>query len=170
MSENRRSEGKLVTLQFCTAASNIPAGTPLACGSATSTIWTLGMTTTGFGMTGSIGSYFVGISDQDISAGQGNIVVWTEGVFELTASSAWTTAYLGDAVMADSGKVVSVGAIATSSGVAPIGSYIPAGTGERSGTTVLVRIKPVIWRWSTYNVQSNATSGGICGDSFPRTL
>jgi len=168
MAENRRSEGRLVTLQFCTAASNIPAGTPLAVASATSLVYTLGLSTTGFGMTAGMGSYFVGISDEDLSAGDSPVTVWVEGVFELTASSAWTTAYVGAAVMADSGRVCTVGALM--SGQAPIGSYIKANaTVEASGRTILVKIRPAVWNWSTYNVQSNLTSG-LQGTTFPRAL
>jgi hypothetical protein len=165
--ENRRSEGRLVTLQFCTAASNIPAGTPLACASASSTIYTLGASTTGFGMSGGMDSYFIGISDQDLSAGQSPVTVWVEGVFELTANSAWVTAYVGNAVFADSGKVVAM--VGKASGICPIGSYIPAGTGERSGRTVLVKINPCVWRWSTYSQSANQASG-IQGTAFPRVL
>jgi hypothetical protein len=165
--ENRRSEGRLVTLTFCTAASNIPAGTPLACGSATSVVYTLGLDTTGFGMTAGQGHYFIGIADEDISANQSPINVWVEGVFELTASSAWTTAYIGDAVFADSGKICLQAAVTT--GDAPIGSYIPAGAGERSGGTILVAIKPMVWRWNTYGHNSNDDSG-VYGGAFPREV
>ena len=167
MSENRRSEGLMVTLQFCTAASNIPAGTPLGMLTGSNMVYTLGDSTTGFSNTANAGAYFVGISDADISASQSIFSVWTEGIFELTASSAWTTAYIGAAVLPDSGRVCTIGAI--KSGQAPIGSYIPAGTGERSGGTILVKISPVIWRWSTYNVISTTTSG-LNGAAFPRML
>lgn len=168
MSENRRSEGTLVTLMFCTAASNIPAGTPLACGSATSLVYTLGLTTTGFGMTGNIGGYFIGISDQDLSAGQSPITVWTEGVFELTASSAWTTAYIADAVSPDSGKVCTVTHV---TGTRPLGSYIPAGTGERSGRTILVKINPAVWDWNTLGLANiSGTGGSHDGAMFPRAI
>jgi len=167
MSENRRSEGVMITLQFCTAMSNIPAGTPLGILTGSNQIYSLGSTVVGFSNTANMGGAFIGISDQDISASNNIISIWTEGVFELTASSAWTTAYIGAAVMADSGKVCTIGAVL--SGQAPIGSYIPAGTGERSGATILVKIKPMMWRWSTYNVQSNVTSG-IQGDAYPRAL
>jgi hypothetical protein len=119
-------------------------------------------------MTGGIGGYFIGICDQDLSAGQSPVSVWVEGVFELTGSSGWTTAYVGEAVMPDSGKVVNIGAIL--SGNAPMGSYIPAGTGERSGRTVLVNISPVVWRWSTYNVTTTLGDSGVQGDVYPRNL
>lgn len=167
--ETRRSEGRLVTLQFCTAASNIPAGTPLAVMSATSLIYTLGLSTTGFGASGGIGLYFAGISDEDLSAGDSPVTLWVDGVFELTASSAWTTAYVGDAVMPDSGKVVAITPI---TGNASIGSYIPAGTGERSGTTVLVKIKPAIWNWITMGGSVSGTGGTAAGQGgvFPRLL
>jgi len=168
MSENRRSEGTLVTLQYCTAMSNIPAGTPLGILTDSNQIYTLGSTTTGFSNTANIGGAFIGIADADISALQTTPVnVWIAGVFELTAASAWTTAYVGAAVMGDSGKVCTIGAIL--SGQAPIGSYIPAGTLERSGGTILVKINPVMWRWSTLNVISSLTSG-INGSAYPRML
>ena len=165
--ETLRSEGKLVTLQFCTAASNFAAGTLLACASASSTLYTLGLSTTGFGMTGGQGHYFIGITDQDHSALDTTMNIWVEGVFELTASSAWTTAYIGDPVFADSGRVCLNVAVTT--GDCPIGSYIPAGTGERSGRTILVRINPMTWRWNTYGHQSNDGSG-IFGGAFPRNV
>jgi hypothetical protein len=165
--ETLRSEGKIITLNFCTAASNFAAGTLLACASASSTLYTLGLDTTGFGMTAGQGHYFIGITDQAYSAGAPRMNIWVEGVFEMTASSAWTTAYIGDAVFADSGsKVLNV---AVTTGDCPIGSYIPAGAGERSGATVLVRINPMVWRWNTYGHQANDDSG-IYGGAFPRNV
>jgi hypothetical protein len=134
--------------------------------SATSVVYTLGDDVSGFGSTGGIGHYFVGISDEDLSAGQSPVNVWVEGVFELTASSAWTTAYIGDAVMANSGRVcINSGA----TGDAPIGSYIPAGTGERSGATILVNIRPMVWRWNSWGGASDSASG-IQGGTFPRNV
>jgi hypothetical protein len=121
-------------------------------------------------MTGGIGHYFVGISDEALSAGQSPVNVWVEGVFELTASSAWTTAYIGDGILADSGTVVrNAVAGAATTGDAPIGTYIPAGTGERSGGTVLVNIKPMVWRWNTWGHASDSASG-IHGGTFPRNV
>jgi hypothetical protein len=167
MSENRRSEGLLVTLQFCTAISNIPAGTPLAINTATNNIYTLGASTTGLASTGNLGGRFIGIADQDISANEVSFPIWVEGVFELTAASAWTTAYIGYPVMADSGKhCITAGTI----GHTPIGSYVPAGTGERSGTTILVKIKPAMWRWSTYGVTSLSGTAMYVGSTFPQQL
>lgn len=167
MAETRRSEGTLVTLQFCTAASNIPAGTPLACASASNTIYTLGLSTTGLGMTAGLGSYFIGIADQDLSANQSPVTVWVAGVFELTASSAWTTAYVGDAVGADSGRVCTNAYIV---GNPPIGSYIPAGTGERSGATIHVKINPAVWRWTTVGAVTISGTAVYQGTAFPRQL
>ena len=166
MTETRRSEGRLITLQFCTAMSNIPAGTPLGVQTGTNNIYTLGSGTTGFTNIANLGATFIGIADQNISAGQVLIPVWVEGVFELTAASNWTTAYAGDAVLADSGRVVTIGA--TGSGSPPIGSYIPATPGgtECSGRTVNVRIRPGVWNWNTYNV-SDSEESGINGGAFP---
>ena len=172
MSENRRSEGKLISLQFCTAASNIPAGTPLGILTATNNIYTLGNTPAGFSCTANLGGRFIGISDEDISAGQSLFSVWVEGVFELTASSAWTTAYMGDPVMGDSGKIVINAGSYT--GQAPIGSYIPAGgapaDGEVSGRTVLVKINPVMWRWATYGAVTISGTACYVGDTWPQQL
>jgi hypothetical protein len=167
MSENRRSEGLLVTLQFCTAVSNIPAGTPLGINTATNNVYTLGATVTGLASTGNLGGRFIGISDQDISGGDVSFPIWVDGVFELTAASAWTTAYLGYPVMADSGLHCITNATV---GHTPIGSYIPAGTGERSGRTILVKIKPVMWRWSTFGVTSLSGTGVYQGSVFPQQL
>jgi predicted RecA/RadA family phage recombinase len=172
MSENRRSEGKLVSLQFCTAASNIPAGTPLGILTATNNVYTLGNTPVGFSCTANIGGHFIGIADEDISAGQSIFSVWVEGVFELTASSAWTTAYAGDPVMGDSGMVVVNAGSYT--GQAPIGSYIPCPgspvNGEVSGRAVLVKIDPVMWRWATFGVTAVSPSNGYVGDTWPQQL
>ena len=74
--------------------------------------------------------------------------------------------YVGDAVLADSGRVVTIGA--TGSGSPPIGSYIPATprATEGSGRTVNVRIRPGVWNWNTYNVIDSEESG-INGGAFP---
>ena len=167
MAENRRSEGRLVTLQFCTALSNIPAGTPLGVRSGTNVITTLGLSVTGLTNTANLGGVFIGISDQDLSANVGPVSVWVEGVFELTASSAWTTAYIGQPVLADSGTVVTD---AHTTGIPPIGSYIPAGAGERSGRTVLVKIRPMMWNWDTVGVASLSGTGVYVGSTYPRQL
>jgi hypothetical protein len=168
MSENRRSEGYLVTLQFCTAMSNIPAGTPLGILTATNQIFTLGASTTGFSTTANLGGRFIGIADQDISANDTCFPIWVNGVFELTAASAWTTAYVGYPVMADSGKVcINAGSY---SGQTPIGSYIPQGVGERSGSSVLVKIRPVMWDWSTYGAVMFSGTAVLVGDTFPQQL
>jgi hypothetical protein len=169
MAENRKSSGRLVTLSYCTALSNIPAGTPVACLTGNNVITTLGRTVTGMSATAGLGHHFIGILDANVSAGQSPISVWTEGVFELTASSAWTTAYIGDAVFPDSGKVCIQAAAAVTTGDSPIGSYIPYGTGERSGTTILVRINPMIWRHNTFGHVANSTSG-IQGGAIPRNV
>jgi len=167
MAENRRSEGTLVTMQFCTAMSNIPAGTPLGILTATNQVFTLGHDPAGFSCTGNLGGHFIGIADMSISAGQAIFGVWTEGVFELTASSAWTTAYVGHPVTGDSGTVVTTVHVI---GTPPIGSYIGAGTGERSGRTVLVRINPAMWRWTTLGDVGLSGTGIYQGTIFPRAL
>ena len=165
--ENRRSEGRLVTLQYCTAISNIPAGTPLGLLTGTNNIYTLGKDTTGLSNTANLGGAFIGISDEDLSAGDSPVTVWTEGVFEMTASSAWATGYIGDAVEADSGKVVTD---AYTVGNASIGSYIPAGSGERSGKTVLVKIRPIMWEWDTIGAVDISGTSVYCASTYPRQL
>jgi hypothetical protein len=119
--------------------------------------------------TAGLGHHFIGITDEDVSAGQCPINVWIEGVFELTASSAWTTAYVGHPVFPDSGKVCIQQAAAVSTGDAPIGSYIPFRSGEVSGRTILVRINPMVWRHNTFGHLADSASG-IQGGAFPRNL
>jgi hypothetical protein len=144
--EYRVGEGKLVTYERCTAASNIAAGTPLGILTASDTIYTLGKDPVGFTCTGTLGYHFIGIAAEDYSAGACPITVFTEGVFRLRADSGAATAdcYPGWPVWADSGMVVTVGTGNTSD--ACIGTLVsrPA---EISGAWIDVRINPAIYRW-----------------------
>jgi len=80
MSENLRSEGKIVLLENVTAASNMIAGTLV--GASGTLIYSLTSGTTGFAATATLNYGFIGILDDDISAGDAPISVITEGVFE----------------------------------------------------------------------------------------
>ena len=141
MSENYRSEGRIVTLENATAASNIAAGTPVAIATAANSVYTLGRTVTGFSGTGqSMGSRFIGVLDEAVSAGQSPINVIAQGVFQFTMSSAITTAYIGIPVFGDSGQVVEV--VGSLTGTLSIGTIVGVPTGELSGQVVQVRIHP----------------------------
>ena len=162
MSENRRSEGILVTLTNVTAASNLNGGDPIAVLTGTNQIFTLGLSTTGFSCTALAGFHFLGILDQDVSAGEQSIPVWTEGVFELVFSSALTTAYIGTPVFPDSGTVVSDG----TTGQGSVGTVVGLRTvGEQSGQRADVKINPLAYRFDRY-VPAN-TASAVFGVSWP---
>src|SRR3990167_8719252 len=93
MPENRLSEGSRVTLANATAASNIDAGTMVAVNTGANTIYTFAREVTGLSATGGgIGCRFIGVLDDNVSAGQSPIVVWTDGVFEFQLATAISTA------------------------------------------------------------------------------
>jgi len=147
------SEGKLLTFDTCTAASNIPAGTPVGYLSATRTIYTLGDDTTGLDNTALMGYHFIGITDKDYSAIECPVSVWTEGVFNLTLSRSGVTSgnmEPGLPVFADSGMTVNVGTGNTSD--AAIGTLIdrPAEATGHGGINIKVRINPAVYRWTTW--------------------
>ena len=166
MGETRTSEGKLVTLEFCTALSNIAAGTPVALITGTTTIGTLGLTVAGVSATAPLGHQFVGVLDESVSAGQTPITVWTEGVFKFTMSSAATLASIqpGWPVAADSGTVVTTPVV---TGDQTIGTLVTqyAGWAATGSRTVEVAISPSMWRWDRY-VPAN-TASAVFGNSTP---
>lgn len=108
MAEQRISEGLLVTLKL-TAASNMSAGDMV--GVSGHTVYSLSSATVN--NTATLGYNFAGILDEDISAGQSPITVWTKGVFKLPIASGVTDANLmpGYPVWCDgSGHVTTPGA------------------------------------------------------------
>lgn len=163
MAENRIGEGVLVTFENCTAYSNIAAGTPVAIISAAAAgggtqITTLGDNVAGFSSTAEgMGYHFIGILDENVSAGDSPVTVWTEGVFRLHTStgSVKGNVQIGFPVFGNSGNVVSLGVPGSATtGEPPIGTLV--GLHGCSGTTtgssvVSVRIKPAIYRWTIYN-------------------
>jgi len=177
MAENRRSEGQLVTL-YVTALSNIANGTPIAVGSGsagattnTGLAFTLGRSTTGFSSTAQPGYHFVGVLDEDISAGDCPISVWTKGVFEFTSTTDTTTAAycVGNPVFADSGTHVMMGAAQTCD--AAIGSLV-SWNKTVTGVKTLVKINPARWRWTYFESARAANPTGTASPalSFPIVL
>ena len=165
--ENLISEGRLVTLE-CTAASNIAAGRMVAVNTGASMVYTFCNETVGLsGTAGAAGMRFIGILDDDVSANQCPITVWTEGVFELQLSSAITTAALiGRPVWgAISGTGNLVTTLAPNTGSYPVGSVVGLTNGT-SGQTVNVKIKPGAFRWGSWN----SVTGTEVGNHFPPTL
>jgi len=174
MSETLRSNNNtdgLLTLTECTAASNIAAGTPVALLTGSNMIYTLGDSTPGFSCTALMGHHFIGITEEDYSAGDSPITVWTEGVFKMYTlagcSATNTTNTLCQAVFADSGRVAQVGH-ATTTGDAAIGTLvIPAASGSASWFGV--KINPAMWRRMAYMPNScTATSNAALG--FPKIV
>jgi hypothetical protein len=119
------------------------------------------------GTAGAAGMRFIGILDDDVSAGQCPVTVWTEGVFELTLQSAITTAALiGRPVWgAISGTGNLVTTLGPATGSLPIGSVVGLTNGT-SGQTVNVKIMPGAFRWGAFGT----VTGTENGNTFPATL
>ena len=166
--ENLISEGKLVTLEGCTAASNIAAGRMVAVDTGASMIYSFDSEVAGLtGTGGAHGVRFIGILDDSVSAGQSPVTVWTEGVFDLQLQSAISTAALiGRPVWgAVSGGGALVTTLGTTTGSYPIGSVVGLTNGT-SGEYVRVKIKPAAFRWGPYL----SLTGTENGSHFPPTL
>ena len=149
MAEQRKSEGRLVTLENVTAASNITAGQMVAVSG--TLLYTLSSATNGFGDTATQGYHFVGILDESVSAGQSPITVWTEGVFLLPLNSAATSGNIniGQPVWAISGtnQVGTPG----SNGDMSVGSLVGIQGGTWQNTAagrVYVKIRPGGFNWT----------------------
>jgi len=145
------SRDGLVTLINSTAASNIAAGTPLAIGTGGGAIYTLGDNVVNFSATALMGYHFIGIADQNYSAGDCPVTVWTKGVFRLQTTAdgnSATNCHAGQAVFASSGSVVRVGAAATTGDMA-IGSIVSRPL-SGSNTWCDVKINPSMFRWSVF--------------------
>lgn len=170
MADNRMSEGYLVTFENCTAFSNIPAGTPVAFntgpapGSATQ-VYTLGENVAGLGETALLGYHFIGVTDEDLSAGDSPVTVWVDGVFKFPQSRSGLDAnhHAGYPVWADSGQTILVGD-GTGTGDLAIGSIVGWPTAApNTACYVLVKINPGVFRWSIYS------SGIAAGTSATNT-
>lgn len=167
---NNNSDG-LLTLTDCTAASNIPAGTPVALLTGSTMIYTLGQTVAGFSCTALLGHHFIGITDEDYSAGDSPVTIWTNGVFKMYTASGCsatnTTNTLVQAVFAKSGRYVQIGH-ATTTGDAAIGTLIqPAASGSSSWCGV--KINPAMWRRMKY-MPNSTTATSYAAFGFPKLM
>lgn len=155
----RGGNNELVTLEYCTAASNILAGTPVLIDTGGSNIFSMSNTTGMAGCTATLGNYFVGVLAADISANASPVSVYTKGVFQFLTVSGQTSALVapgwpvfaaptGDA--ANSSMYVSIGTGLTSD--AAIGTLVnrPAECTGVGGVAVHVRINPAMFRWTTW--------------------
>lgn len=176
MSENRLSEGILITLEGATCVSNIAAGTPVgicAVTGSTNVVATLGLAGGVVTGTARIGQGFIGVLDQDVASGEGSrINVWVKGVFEFRLASATTSgmAFPGSPVWADSGTyVVTPGAAHD----IPIGTLLSRPEqGALTATQftgcpyVRVRINPAVWRW-TSRISPGITASSYSAGIYP---
>lgn len=167
---NNNTDG-LLTLTDCTAADNIPAGTPVALLTGSTTIYTMGQTVSGFSCTALLGHHFIGITDADYSANESPVTVWTKGVFKLYVASGCsatnTTNTLCQAVFAKSGRYVQIGH-ATTTGDAAIGTLvIRADSG--SSTWCGVKINPAMWRRMKY-MPNSTTATSYAAFGFPKLM
>jgi len=175
---NYISEGKLVVFENATAYSNIAAGRMVAIDSGANNITTLDCGTAGFSGTGNmLGARFIGVLDDNVSANQSPIAVWTEGVFQFYLEAGITTAALiGRPAFAGSGgggANVNTLAIGTNpTGQHPIGTFVgvstmtttaPAATIGSSGTFCRVKITPGAFRWGPRAV----ATGSCLSFNFP---
>ena len=170
MAENLISEGRLVTLEGATAGVNMSAGILVCVDSGVNTVWPGDRETAGFSSTAKGGGRFLGVLDEDVSAGQEPITVWTEGVFKFQLCSGSTlsaTAMIGKPVFLNNsgcGTLVDVTAV---TGDFAIGTIVgmPDGT-EPSGDYVNIKITPGAFRWGVYGVQT-ATIANYFGNVWP---
>ncbi len=166
MVETRKSEGRLITLENVTAASNMSAGDMV--GVSGTRVFSLSSAT--IDLTATLGYAFVGILDEDISAGQSPITVWSEGVFKIPIASGATDANIfpGQPMWCDgSGHVTTPGA----EGDAAIGSLVGisnATFGSTGGAVVnaLVRLRPMAYNW-TIAASSGLSATAPLPGAFP---
>jgi len=165
MSEKTFNEGMLVTLKV-TAASNMSAGDMV--GISGTIAYSLSSAT--INNTAVLGYTFAGILDEDISAAQCPINVWTQGVFTMLLASGATAAQVlpNQPVWADgAGNVTMIG----TDGDACIGKLVGVHNGTWSATgggvakRVYVKINPMMFNWSIAMAGVSAT-GPIQG-AFP---
>ena len=164
--ETRMSEGKLVTLENVTAASNLTAGDMIAVSG--HMVYSLSSAT--IATTATLGYSFVGVLDENVSAGQSPITVWTEGIFKFPLASGATEANImpGLPVWCDgSGYVTTPGA----QGDAAVGTIVGisnATYGSTGGAAVYVyvKIRPMEYNW-TIAVTAALSSTAPLPGAFP---
>ncbi len=156
----------LVTLDHCTAFSNIVAGTPLVIdssgGVASCNIFSMGNTTgmTDTQATALLGSHFIGVLAADVSAGDCPVSLWTEGVFQfLTLSSTvsskvapgWAVFAAPTGDFANSALQVSIGTgLVHDAAIGTLVNNIASEVTAVGGKPCHVKINPAVWRWTTW--------------------
>lgn len=174
----RHSEGKLVTLEHCTAASNMAAGDFVALNIVSAIapqVYTCGDSVAGVSATALLGNCFAGILDHDVSAGECPVRVWTEGVFEMRLSSATTTGNvrIGQPVWIDSGNYVTTPG---QTGEFCMGSLVSVPSQGPTTATMItgcpwvkVKINPGVWRSATWFSPDGftGTGQGAAGSATP---
>ena len=98
-----------------------------------------------------MGYHFVGITDENYSAGDCPVTVWTKGVFRLQSTvdeNSATNLHAGHPVFADSGMVVNIGRASVTGDIA-IGSIVSRPISGTS-TWLDVKINPAMFRWSVF--------------------
>lgn len=164
MSEQRKSEGHLVTFENCTAASNIAAGAML--GISGTTIYSL--TSATINTTATLGYSFIGINDDNISANQSPVTVWADGVFKLPLATASVSGnlYPGLPVWSDgSGAMITPGP----EGDAAVGTLVGilGGTWGATGAGyVFVKIRPMAYNWTIAATAALSSTAPLPG-AFP---
>ena len=175
MAENMIGGGALVTLEGATCASNIAAGSMVGVNTAANTIFSYSRETAGFsGTAGAFGMRFIGVLDDDVSAGQVSPAVWTEGVFRFRfqLGNSGGAALVGRPVYAASsggGTLVSSfsgGAAGNPTGTWPVGTVVQYGVSGTAGDYIHVKINPGAFLWGGYAMI--ATTG--LGNDYPPTL
>jgi predicted RecA/RadA family phage recombinase len=166
MSETRLSEGKLVTLEAVTAASNIAAGAMV--GVSGTLLYTLSSAT--INVTATLGYSFVGILDEDISAGQSPVTVWAEGIFMLPVASGAADANLmpGYPVWSDGSGYVTTAGPEGDAAVGTIVGMSNATYGSTGGAAIYayVRIRPMAFNWTIAATAALSATAPLPG-SFP---
>lgn len=173
MSENRISEGALVTLEGATAASNIAAGTLVGLGTGTNLIYSLDASIVAF-VSGSsiVGGRCLGVLDETISAGQSPVTIWTKGVFKFILNSGSTmtaSAMIGKPVYAANsggGTLVDFTGITGDQAIGTVVGY-PLGLTELSGQYINVKINPPGLLWGTYGETTVGSGTGYVGHAYP---
>jgi len=166
--EQRKSEGRLVTLENVTAASNIVAGAMVAMSG--TLVYTMSSGTTGYNETATFYN-FIGVLDEAVSAGQSPITVWTEGVFSFDLATAAVSGnlYPGQPVWCtDSGTHGREVGTAGVDGTMCVGSLVSMATwGSTASTPVQVKINTNIWTIAAAAASITATAATAGG--FPAT-
>ena|SRR3990167_394884 len=177
MAENRISGGRLITLEGCTAFSNIAAGTLLAVNTASNGVYSFCRETTGLNTAGSFGMRFLGVLDDDISAGQVCFNVWTEGIFRVRLQLANTASVTvgqpvfpglsgaGLGVVANTGGTAA-GGVLNVTGTQSIGTVVGRSASGTAGEWIDIVIKPNALLWGPYAMA--ATTG--LGNNYPPSL